>query len=174
MDQSDIFAQSDGSMLLGNVISTIGLNQKEYKANVNGIVLLPDLVTPDQLNDLVKKAILNGVEYLPEEGVLDLGALAAYIIINGQTTAVKEDGTIDITDALEKFISSELEDLISELTGGVTSIKLNGAIYRPNANGLVDLGTIEAGGGNANSVYTGTTPPADTLGLDHDFYYQFL
>lgn len=183
--------ESDGSMELGNVISEINVNKGNYRANRQGTAHLPDFVVPSQIVGMVKTIRLNGETYGPADANhnLDLPDLVYAIVIDGETTVVQSDGSIDITGALETFVNQELTNTLNSKKY-VRTIRLNGTTYRPNTAGLVDLGTIEGGGddggggdtggggGECNcdipEVYTGTTPPSTSLGEDKDFYYQFI
>lgn len=173
--------EPDGSTQLGNVISEINVNRGNYRADRQGTAYLPDFVVPSQIVGMVKTISLNGETYGPADANhhLVLPDLVYMIVIDGQTTTVGSDGSIDISDALEKFINSELTGLLGE-ANYVKAVKLNGTIHKP-VKGLVDLGTIEEGGGGGgectcetNEVYTGTDAPQDSLGEDKDFYYQFI
>ncbi|MEG1574869.1 MAG: hypothetical protein RR341_07355, partial [Bacteroidales bacterium] len=58
-----------------------------------------------------------------------------------------------------KNIVGAINELYDKFTGVVRKIKLNGQIYSPDSTGLVDLGTIEGGGGTGGSVSLDTTMP---------------
>lgn len=174
-DIEDVIPEEDGSIALGNVVSTINVNRGNYRANIQGIAFLPDMATPGDLVGMVTSIVLNGKRYRANsEGELTLPNLVWNIVIDGETTTVRTDGSIDISDALEKFINSELTGLLGDLKL-VRSIKVSGTVYLPNSDGMVDLGDLEGGGGSGGGggVHTGTDIPSDTLGEDYDFYYQF-
>lgn len=172
----DVIPEEDGSIALGNVVSTINVNRGNYRANIQGIAFLPDMATPGDLVGMVTSIVLNGKRYRANsEGELTLPNLVWNVVIDGQTTTVRTDGSIDISDALEKFINSELTGLLGDLKF-VRAIKVSGTVYLPGSDGTVDLGDLEGGGGGGGgggNVHTGTDLPSDTLGENYDFYYQF-
>lgn len=60
-------------------------------------------------------------------------------------------------------------------TGTVTGVKINGSTKSPDSNGLVDLGTIESGGGSSSGAYPIVDIDlAEINELSPNTYYRFL
>lgn len=161
-----------------------------------------DIPSPD-LSGYVKSVYINGSSKTPSStGRATLGNYVQKIKVDDNTHTVGTSGLIDLTDDINGLIDTKLADFDggggggSSSSSGVQKITMNGTTYNPNSagtialggvckkitlngstytvssSGTIALGTIEAGGGG-NTVHTGTTVPAASLGENEDFYYQF-
>lgn len=64
-----------------------------------------------------------------------------------------------LSTSAKTTIVAAINELYNKFVGVVRKIKLNGQTYSPDSTGLVDLGTIEGGGGTGGSVSLDTTMP---------------
>ena len=68
-----------------------------------------------------------------------------------------------------------LQSYTEQYKGTVTKVKINGSTKSPDSNGLVDLGTIEGGGGSSSGAYPIVEVDlAEINELSPNTYYRFL
>lgn len=86
----------------------------------------------------------------------------------------KSDLASAVQTSLDKA-ETALQSYTEQYKGTVTKVKINGSTKSPDSNGLVDLGTIEGGGGSSSGAYPIVEIDlAEINELSPNTYYRFL
>lgn len=83
----------------------------------------------------------------------------------------------DLASAVQTSLGkadTALQSYTEQYKGTVTKVKINGSEKSPDSNGLVDLGTIEGGGGSSDEVYELLDPTQSNLMLQPNHTYILL
>lgn len=83
----------------------------------------------------------------------------------------------DLASAVQTSLGkadTALQSYTEQYKGTVTKVKINGREKSPDSNGLVDLGTIEGGGGSSGEVYELLDPTQSNLMLQPNHTYILL
>ena len=170
---NEIIAFLDGVKDTEDLSSIIASIQQQIAGKMDDVTLAK-VATSGSYNDLSNKPTIPSA--VTESTVSGWGFTKNAGTYSKPSTGIPKT---DLASAVQTSLGkadTALQSYTEQYKGTVTKVKINGSEKTPDANGLVDLGTIEGGSSGGGSSYAGNYPIVeDTLNpfnsLEPNTYY---